>query len=79
MNKQNVITENCIQNFMKEKYSCFLENRGYFGNYPSQSDINTMEKIGIHYFINLTCQLNANLCIIDGGIPIPRLNCGTPK
>ena len=53
MNKQNVNTENCVQNFMKKKYSCFLEDQGYFGNYPSQSDIDTMEDIGIHYFINL--------------------------
>ena len=37
---------------MKKKYSCFLEDQGYFGNYPSQSDIDTMEEIGIHYFIN---------------------------
>ena len=82
MNKQSVNTENCIQNFMQEKYSCFLENMGYFGNYPSQSDINTMEKIGIHYFINLTCEqdrlekynvssksFQVNLPIFDRNVP----------
>jgi ribA/ribD-fused uncharacterized protein len=45
--------------YMK-KYSCFFKDQGYFGNFPSQTDINYMESIGIHYFINLTCD-NENL------------------
>ena len=35
---------NEYKNYMK-KYSCFLEDQGYFGNYPSQTDINYMESI----------------------------------
>lgn len=38
------------------KYSCFVKNLGYFGNYPSQTDIDYMESIGIHYFIDLTSE-----------------------
>lgn len=80
MNKQN--TEDCVQNFMKEKYSCFIEGQGYFGNFPSQSDINTMEDLGIHYFIDLTCEqdnlekytvssnsFKVNLPIFDRSVP----------
>ena len=80
MNKQNI--EECVQNFMATKYSCFIKDQGYFGNYPSQSDINTMEKIGIHYFIDLTCEqdnlekykvssnsFQVNLPIFDRSVP----------
>lgn len=80
MNKQN--TEDCVQNFMKEKYSCFIEGQGYFGNFPSQSDINTMEDLGINYFIDLTCEqdnlekytvssnsFKVNLPIFDRSVP----------
>ena len=80
MNNQN--TDDCIQNFMKKKYSCFLENHGFFGNYPSQSDIDIMEKLGIHYFIDLTSEqdnltkykvsaesFQVNLPIFDRNVP----------
>lgn len=72
--------------YMK-KYSCFVDNLGYFGNYPSQTDINYMESIGIHYFIDLTSEqdnltaynissksFKVNLSILDRKIPYDIFN-----
>ena len=86
MNNIEKNTDDGINHFM-EKYSCFLENQGYFGNYPSQTDINTMEKLGINYFINLTCDkenlpiynvssnsFQVNMQIIDRSIPYDIFN-----
>jgi len=76
----------CMNKYMN-KYSCFLKDQGYFGNFPSQEDINYMESIGIHYFINLTCDseqltpytvsdesFKVNLPILDRKVPYDIFN-----
>ena len=37
------------------KYSCFIEDRVYFGNYPSDESASFLEENGVICFVNLTC------------------------
>ena len=37
------------------KYSCFIEDRVYFGNYPSDESVSFLEENGVICFVNLTC------------------------
>ncbi len=37
------------------KYSVFLEGQGFFGSYPYEGDIETLQNHGIKYFVDLTC------------------------
>ena len=36
-------------------YSFFIKDKALFGNYPSDENIDTYEKMGVKYFVNLTC------------------------
>lgn len=42
------------QNKEKEKYNYFIENKAIFGAYPTQTDINHLETLGVRYFLDLT-------------------------
>lgn len=37
-----------------DKASFFIENKAIFGSYPSEGDVEELDKIGVRYYVNLT-------------------------
>ena len=37
-----------------DNYSCFIKDKGYFGGFPTQEEVNNLENKGFIYFVDLT-------------------------